>query len=189
MPAKPYPAGPVLSAGEPVPYSGVTGSARMSYDRYFRYSLDRRWGERGASGDGALWVMLNPSTADGLEDDQTIRRCITFSRREGFSSLTVVNLFALRATDPKDLLQPLRDAVGPENDTAIIEKAKEAQTIIVAWGSWGARFPRRAAHVLDLLRSNAFYTSRLYCLGTTARRQPRHPSRLANDTKLEVYRG
>jgi hypothetical protein len=45
----------------------------------YSYSLTRRW----AHGPKALFVMLNPSTADAMVDDPTIRRCIGFARRQG----------------------------------------------------------------------------------------------------------
>jgi hypothetical protein len=66
----------------------------------YRYRLGRRWAE----GPVDVWIMLNPSTADATVDDRTIGRCMEFSRRWGAGALVVGNLFALRATDPTDLL-------------------------------------------------------------------------------------
>ena len=64
----------------------------------YRYWLHR---DLAAQGDeGLVFVMLNPSTANATEDDRTVRRCMDFGRRWGFRELTVVNIFALRATDP-----------------------------------------------------------------------------------------
>jgi hypothetical protein len=59
--------------------------------------------------------MLNPSTADERRDDPTIRRCIGFSRARGFGGKTVVNLFALRTPEPRDLREHA-DPIGPDND-------------------------------------------------------------------------
>lgn len=168
---------------------GIERSALLSGDHVYRYTLERRWEPRGASGDGALWVMLNPSTADAEIDDQTIRRCISFSRALGFRSLKVVNLFALRATDP-DELRKADDPIGPHNDRTLELEAAEAQQIIVAWGAQPTFWRQhRAEMVTALLRRCAFYAQDLKCLGRTSKGHPRHPSRLANDTKLEVFRG
>lgn len=91
-------------------------SAVISEDGLYRYRLDRRWGY----GPRVAWIMLNPSTADSEAEDATSRRVQAFSRRWGFSALTVVNLYAWRATDPTDLWTA-QDPVGPENDRHIAE--------------------------------------------------------------------
>lgn len=48
-------------------------------------------------------VMLNPSTADEAQNDPTVERCERRALRLGFGQLEVVNLFALRSTDPSAL--------------------------------------------------------------------------------------
>jgi hypothetical protein len=169
------------------PEGDAVMSATFSGDNRYRYTLMRRWAERGASGDGALWVMLNPSTAGAAEDDPTIRRCIGFSKGFGFRSLTVVNLFAFRATRPRDLWAQ-EDPVGPDNDPTIALAAREAQTIILAWGA-SLNATERGRAVVDILRANAFYTQRLVCLGRTKQGGPRHPLYVKSDTKLETFHG
>ncbi|MFD3920195.1 DUF1643 domain-containing protein [Streptomyces sp. NPDC058595] len=77
----------------------------------YRYRLTRTWGP----GPAAVMVMLNPSTADGTQDDPTVRRCVTFADAWGCGGLIVVNLYAWRATKRAELkLAP--DPVGPDND-------------------------------------------------------------------------
>jgi hypothetical protein len=77
--------------------------------------------------------MLNPSTADADTDDPTIRRCIAFSKAWGFGGLAVVNLFALRATNPQSLRHH-DDPVGPDNDDAILDAAINLDRVVCAWG-------------------------------------------------------
>lgn len=67
----------------------------------YRYWLERSWEETGKG--FVNWIMLNPSTADAEIDDQTIRKCIGFSKLWGYDGMHVVNLFAFRATDPESL--------------------------------------------------------------------------------------
>src|SRR5262247_619495 len=81
--------------------------------------------------------MLNPSTADAWRDDPTIRRCVALSRAMGFDALVVVNLFALRATDPR-VLRRAADPVGAGNARAIARAVGSASVVVAAWGVHGA---------------------------------------------------
>lgn len=148
----------------------------------FRYTLTRGpW----LNGEGTvLFVMLNPSTADEQRDDNTIRRCIGFAQSWGFQRLTVGNLYALRATDPRELFR-VKDPVGPRNGLALIELASHADEVVVAWGATQHPEPGRASHVLDLLQA-AF--GAVQCLGLTpATGQPRHPLYVARDAARRPY--
>lgn len=160
----------------------VIGSAVMSECGIYRYELRRTWGHE--EGPLVCWVMLNPSTADADVDDPTIRRCVGFSQRWGCERLVVVNLFALRATDPKALMR-FPDPVGPENDDAIAAAADEAERVVVAWGAHGT-YRNRAAEVTNRLAG--IHNMRLHCLGQTKQGAPRHPLYVRGDQSLEVYR-
>ncbi len=154
----------------------------------YRYRLWRKWGDEG--GASCCFVMLNPSTADAENDDATIRRCIAFAKREGYASLSVVNLFAWRSTDPKAMF---RDRItldapiagGLFNDAAIFDEMSKAGLIIVAWGAQKEAFIRAR---VDRVREYAVRCrQKLYCLGRTKNGQPRHPVRLAGNTPLELF--
>ena len=144
----------------------------------YRYRLGRSWSKALRP---CLFVMLNPSTADAVEDDRTIRRCVTFAIRQGCGSLVVVNLFALRATDPKEL-KGLRDPVGPANDRHIKEAAAEGGLIILGWGTSGG-LKERDREVLEILGDHG----PLWCLGHTIKGHPKHPLYLKTGTELEDY--
>lgn len=161
------------------PASGAVISACGRY----RYRLWRVWE---AARPRLLWVMLNPSTADAANPDPTIRKCIGFARRHGYGSIEVVNLFALRATDPKEL-RAAKDPEGFENDVHIVEAARRAGPVIMAWG--GFRFAPivpRARRVYDMIRHYRPST-RFLCLGRTGTGAPAHPLMLAYATPLEDY--
>ena len=101
-----------------VEVEGALGTADFGDNGRYRYSLTRQWGDRGISGDGLLWVMLNPSTATADRNDPTLRKIIGFTKRLGNKRLRVVNLYGLVATKPADLYRA-EDPVGPENDAHI----------------------------------------------------------------------
>jgi hypothetical protein len=82
--------------------------------------------------------MLNPSTADENANDPTTRRVCGFSRAWGYKRVEIRNLFAYRATDPKDMVAALgrgADIIGPGNNEATRSAVESSQRIMVAWGA------------------------------------------------------
>ena len=133
----------------------------------YRYSLTRVWD---ASGRRVNFVMLNPSTATEVQNDPTVERCERRARALGYGSFAVTNIFAWRDTDPR-AMRAARDPVGPENDSAIRDRAQWAQDVITAWGTHGAHLDR-GAQVLRLLQT----TERpLFHLGLSKAGHPKHP--------------
>lgn len=126
------------------------------------------------------FVMLNPSTADADKDDPTIRRCIGFAEREGCNVLHVVNLFALRATDPAALSKAVHP-VGPENDRFLLNGITTASIAVMAWGAHPFAI-NRAEWLRRELRGR-----RVFCLGTTKEGHPRHPLYVRNDQPLQEW--
>lgn len=150
----------------------------------YRYELGRRWGQ----GRRAVWLMLNPSTADAYDDDATIRRVVGFSKAFGFAEAVVVNLYALRSSSPKALRRH-RDPVGPRNIDYIRDAALRPPgeaTVICAWGGDPAAHVGGRATIiaLDLLLRGA---EKLYCLGTTRSGDPLHPVRLSGSCQLQPW--
>ena len=155
----------------------MTGGAAFSRDRRYRYRLWRRWDR---SRPAIAFCMLNPSTADARRDDPTIRRCIGFARDWGYGGIEVVNIFALRATDPR-ALRSARDPVGPRND-AFMRQAAARSPVVIAWGVHGA-LRGRGATALRLFGPR----TRLLALGRTRSGAPRHPLYLRRDAEAVEY--
>jgi hypothetical protein len=151
--------------------------AKISDCGMYRYLLTRDISIIGEAGK-TVFVMLNPSTADAVENDPTIRRCIGFAESWGSSGLIVANLYALRSTDPKQLWR-VSDPVGPSNDAELADLAIKHCDIVCAWGS-NARPDRVGAFVKLMKRFGA----ELWCLGTTKSGAPRHPLYLRRDAEL-----
>lgn len=174
-----------MSLRLPIEPIEVFKDADISECGTYRYSLTRRWDDRPLIG----WVMLNPSTADANVDDATIRRLAGtekrpgFARRWGYGGIIVRNLYALRATDPKQLwLHP--DPIGPRNNDELALAAYNEPLTMLAWG---ANAPlSRAKHVAQLLwlRSRVHET-RLAVLGWTKSGFPGHPLYVPAEQKPE----
>jgi hypothetical protein len=149
----------------------------------YRYVLQRSW----LTGNGrrALWIMLNPSTADDLVDDPTIRKITGFTHRAGYSGLIVANLYGYRATDPKQL-QLVKDPVGPDNDSQIryclALAGRYNDPVICAWGNNAD--PTRAQAVLDMINAAGIIPR---TLGTTLGGHPRHPLYVPYSTRLRRW--
>jgi hypothetical protein len=150
----------------------IRGTAFFSTCKRYRYSLSRTWGV----GLEITFVMLNPSTADAETNDPTVAKCIRYSKTWGFHRLTVVNLFALRATNPNELYTT-DDPIGPCNDEAILDAAERSQTVVCAWGNHGEHLGRGAA-IKAMLRYHPAALSYLKMNGTG---HPSHPLYLPGD--------
>ncbi len=157
-------------------------SAVISECGQYRYILTRQTGIRYPERGSALFVMLNPSTADAEVDDRTIRRCIGFARSWSCAGLTVANLYALRSTKPKNLWTH-RDPVGPENDRWLRRLAAEYGDVVCAWGA--DAMPDRVEAVTDLLKASG---ARLWCFAVTKSGAPRHPLYIRSDQPLVEWR-
>lgn len=161
---------------------GLAAAVFDSPARTYRYLLTRIWDPAVPP---AVFVMLNPSTADALAEDPTIRRLAGpngFARKLRAGGLVVVNLFAVCSTDPR-ILRDHPDPVGPLNNAFIRQATDRARVVVAAWGAAGVEHGRST----DVVRALAARGVRLQCLGMTATRQPRHPLYLPGDAVLEPY--
>ena len=149
----------------------VRRSAVLSACERYRYLLVREWGDAGKA---AVFVLLNPSTASATGEDNTSQRCITYAQDWGCESLIIVNLYAWRATKPRDLATA-DDPVGPENNRYLQVAARLAEhtsgPLVAGWGT--NAHPDRVAEVLALPGMH-----RLTTLAVTQAGHPHHPLRL-----------
>ena len=102
----------------------------------YRYELHREWDKKKGK---VLFIMLNPSTADGVEDDLTTIRCMNFAKKWGYGGIMIGNIYPFRAKRPKNLRKWLKEHNGVgianwENQCSIQDMAGEADIIVCAWG-------------------------------------------------------
>lgn len=153
----------------------IESNASFSPDRRYRFALWRFWDERPK----VMFVCLNPSTADEIKNDATVRRCIAFAHQWGYGGVYVCNIFGLRSTNPKGLfVEP--DPVGRGNDLVMITIRKRVEKAVAAWGNHGT-FGDRWKRVVENLAP-------LWCFGLTKLGQPKHPLYLGNNTELEFWK-
>ncbi len=144
----------------------------------YRYTLFR---EVNPEGRGlTAFICLNPSTADATKDDPTVRRCMRFARDWGSRYFCMLNVFAFRATDPRDM-KAQHDPFGKDNWHHVQRIARMADRVIAAWGVHGDWMNGdgiiRAAMVGHMGSSYEKGQSdiALKCLGKTKAGHPKHP--------------
>lgn len=158
-------------------------------DDCYRYELRRIW-------NGALPLlvvcMLNPSTADHLIDDPTIKTLVHFGKLWGYGGLLVVNFYAFRSSTPA-ALKAASDPEGTLNGQRICEAlayaAANGRKLLAAWGN----HPAAAKWEPWLVQTAANFGVELVCLGTTLSGAPKHPMargkhRIARDQQPIVWR-
>ncbi len=153
----------------------------FSQDRYYRYTLWRKFG----NGPTLVSICCNPSTADETVNDPTVAGMVKRAKMWGFGKFVMLNLFAWRATDPRELKKtPL--PVGEMNDGIILLNctAVAVTTVICAWGGCSPLIPERAEFVKCYLRGNGV---RLHYLRLGKTGIPCHPLYLPHKLKPEVW--
>ena len=179
MPATHDPGGKVRRTVAPdVKSSAVFGGLRNCY----RYRLVRSWD---SSKRPAMFVMMNPSTADLLVDDPTVAKCAWYARTWGYGGIYVGNTFAYRATD-KRLLRLVADPKGPENEKHLIAMAKAAGIVIFAYGQPGCARLRPCGLALAKLVVQKTRI-RPYVLRLSKNGTPCHPLYLPNWLKPIIW--
>lgn len=146
-----------------------TEGAAFSQDRRYRYKLWRIWNPALRH---MVFVLLNPSTADEINNDPTVARCIERASLLGYGGCVVLNIFAWRSTDPH-YLYALVDPIGPENDQYILDEASKPETglVLCGWGQHG-KLHQRGEYVLDLIRHAG---KNPHCLKMNNDGTPGHP--------------
>ena len=145
----------------------------------YRYALWRCWNK-----DNGIvpvkymvsFIGLNPSTATHEVSDPTVTRCINYAKAWGYSGMHMLNLFAFRATDPKDM-KAVDEPVGEDNNEMLIKHARDSGIVIASWGNHGG-YRNRCSVVADLMRVNGVD---LHCLAIAKTGQPKHPLYLKKD--------
>lgn len=158
-------------------------SARFSADRTHRYEL---WRDLGTGSGTVCFIMLNPSVADELEDDLTIKICKARVAAMGYRKLVVVNLYSFISTDPSALYEDTEDKTGnPENLQTIVRVASAADRIIAAWGAHATKLHRAGSQ--QAARVMQAFLGRLECLAINDEGTPHHPTRLRKDLPIQPY--
>ncbi|MBR0560145.1 DUF1643 domain-containing protein [Neokomagataea anthophila] len=143
----------------------------------YRYALQRVWQDNAPT---LMWLMMNPSVATEFGDDRTVAKCQRYARSWGYGSILVGNSFAYRCTDQKRLIE-VEDPIGPDNDAHLLHLAKDADLVILAYGSPQIKTLRQRGTDVALMLEQHGIT--LHTLRLSKSGRPEHPLYLPSDLK------
>jgi hypothetical protein len=155
----------------------------------YRYRLWRCWN---AELPRVCFILLNPSTADEIQNDPTIerqcRRVEQWTSRTAtlfgeasasrFGSIEVVNGCAYRSTDPVALYE-IDDPVGDDNGDAIYNACRTAidseGIIVCGWGGHLLKLGPHGTTLHDALLESLIDDFPLHALRLNSDGTPQHP--------------
>lgn len=135
------------------------------------------------------WLMLNPSDADHLREDPTLRRVMLFSWCWGFAGCLLLNVYPYRTPSPAALARivvgwdergawDVRDTIW-ENHSRVKAELKPYDAVMVAWGSQSGRLGQEtdawANNLFEEIDNERDEPIRRWCLGRTKSGDPIHP--------------
>lgn len=164
-----------------IPYCGYSDSgAAFTEDERHRPLLWRVWDREKRL---ALFIMLNPSTANEVVLDPTVTRCKRYAEDWGYGGLIVCNLFDFRATDPRAMKAQGQTAFSGYNRLAILQACKVADLVVCAWGTHGELFQQNK-YIAAWIKSAGHA---MHYLKLTKHGHPAHPLYLKRDLKPQVW--
>tara|TARA_Y100001970_G_scaffold277689_1_gene382283 strand:- start:468 stop:947 length:480 start_codon:yes stop_codon:yes gene_type:complete len=153
----------------------IDSGAKFSNCRKYRYTLWRTWDD---SKPKVMFLGLNPSTADEVNNDPTVTRCINYAKVWGYGGMFMMNIFAFRTTYPVEL-KKAKNPIGKDNDKWIKEISLSVDKSIGAWGNDG-KFLDRSKSIKNIVKN-------LHCLKVNSSGEPAHPLYLKADLKPIKY--
>lgn len=160
-------------------------SAIISACGLYRYRLER---EVQPEGRVFAYFGINPSTADAIENDATVRKWIGFSLRNDCRRFIVGNVFGFRSKEVKRLAaHTVESAQGPEWTMHVDQIIADADVLVPCWGAYG-KIPRHLRGTFDDVLARLLASGKpVLHFGVTACGQPKHPQMLAYATPLTPW--
>ena len=153
----------------------------------YRYIL----GTRGEN--PLICIGINPSTARPDDLDNTLKSVERTAAFNGFDSFIMFNVYAQRATNPKDMDGAFNQCLHNENMNAfryILSSYGEGNTPAV-WAAWGTIIEKRPyliPCVKDMIEIGNEFGAKWYTVGKrSVKGHPHHPLYLKNNSPVEAF--
>lgn len=150
---------------------------------HYRYWLERECGLPFEGGKVYAYFGINPSTADAMTDDATVRKWHGFTLRNGGHRFIVGNVFSYRATDVRELAR-VDQPCGPDHEVHLQAIIEAADVLVPCWGN-SNKVPKSLRgsirSTFDLLLASG---KPVMHFGVTDSGDPKHPLMLPYETLL-----
>lgn len=153
----------------------------------YRYIL----GTRGEN--PLICIGINPSTAKPDDLDNTLKSVERTALFNGYDSFIMFNVYAQRATNPKDMDGCFNSLLHRENMNAfryILSSSGEGNTPAV-WAAWGTIIEKRPyliPCVTEMVKIGNEYGAKWFTVGKrSVKGHPHHPLYLKNNSPTEEF--
>lgn len=148
----------------------------------------------GTKGENPLiCIGINPSTARPDDLDNTLKSVERTARSNGYDSFVMFNVYAQRATNPKDMDSQVNEFLHRENMKAfryVLEMYGEGRTPAI-WAAWGTIIEMRdylPGCVREMVEIGNEYGAKWYTVGKkSVKGHPHHPLYLRNGLPTEDF--
>lgn len=152
--------------------------------RDYRYLL----GTRGKN--PVICIGINPSTAEPENLDNTLKSVERLAHFNGYDSFVMFNVYAQRATRPKDMDAEVNTFLHNENMKAFDYVLSHSQNATV-WAAWGSIVNERnylKSCVKEMIEIGEKYNAKWVHAGKLLKNgHPHHPLYLCKTTPFEDY--
>lgn len=157
-------------------------TAIFSPDRRHRLALFRTWGDSPAYNNRIMYIGLNPSKADESKNDNTIRRLIGFSKKFGYSSMVMCNVFSFVSTYP-DLIEYDPESM-KDNLIEIYNQSRNCICTVFCWSGLHKKIIDASGMYIRLIEM----FPKAMCFGKNADGSPKHPLYLPKTCNLQPFK-
>lgn len=138
-----------------------------------------------------ICIGINPSTARPDALDNTLKSVERIAEFNGYDSFIMFNVYAQRATNPKDMEKECNKLLHNENMKAFeyILKLSESPAVWAAWGTVIKQRPYLPMCVRDMIEIGKCHSAKWYSAGKKSKLggHPHHPLYLKSDSILEEF--
>ena len=157
--------------------------AVFDHTKKHRILLWRLWDEKPR----VLFIGLNPSTANELIDDPTVRRLASFAQSWAYGGFYLCNVFSYCTAHPEELSsarRPTPKATHPANQGAILMAEKLTALSVLMWGDGILKVENGWSFAADVANLAG---PTVLCFGKTKKGNPVHPLYLSRNAQLTEY--